>query len=224
MREVPAVDKFVIWKAVAVPLDQPNIDTNQLCPTRFNKTAKGPGFARVLFHDLRFHPDGSERPDFILNEPRYRMAGIIVADRNFGCGSSRESAVYALSEFGIRSIIAPSFGGIFYNNCLKNGVVPVVLDEGTCAAIRAQLHAHPAAEITVDLERQLVIEVEGGEHTFALHPVRRRCLIEGRDDMSLTAEFLDIIHQFELDYRREFPWLRSGELGKSIETTGHGPR
>src|SRR6516225_6966815 len=107
MRDVPAVDKFVIWKAVAVPLDQANIDTNQLCPTRFNKVAKGAGFARVLFHDLRFHPDGTEHGDFILNAPRYRGAGIIVAERNFGCGSSRESAVYALTAFGIRAVIAP---------------------------------------------------------------------------------------------------------------------
>ena len=133
------MDKFTTWKAIGVPFDQPNIDTNQLCPTRFNKVEKGPKYAQVLFHDLRFNPDGSEKPDFILNQPAYRRAGIIVAERNFGCGSSRESAVYALATFGIRSIIAPSFGDIFFNNCLKNSVVPVMLDADTCAAMRAQL-------------------------------------------------------------------------------------
>jgi 3-isopropylmalate/(R)-2-methylmalate dehydratase small subunit len=131
------MDKFTLFKALAVPLDQPNIDTNQLCPSRFNKLEKGPQFARVLFHDLRFHPDGSEKRDFILNEARYRNAGIIVAERNFGCGSSRESAVYALAAFGIRSVVAPSFGDIFFNNCLKNGLVPVVLDDAVCTVLRA---------------------------------------------------------------------------------------
>src|SRR5260370_36937803 len=141
------MDKFTIWKAVGVPFDQPNIDTNQLCPTRFNKVEKGPKYAQVLFHDLRFNPDGSEKHDFILNQPRYRKAGIFVADRNFGCGSSRESAVYAVATFGIRAIIAPSFGDIFFNNCLKNSVVPVVLAAATCAAMRAQLRAQIRARL-----------------------------------------------------------------------------
>jgi 3-isopropylmalate/(R)-2-methylmalate dehydratase small subunit len=164
------MDKFTTWKAIGVPFDQPNIDTNQLCPTRFNKVEKGPKYAQELFHDLRFDTDGSEKPDFILNQPRYRNAGIIVADRNFGCGSSRESAVYAVATFGIRAIIAPSFGDIFFNNCLKNSVVPVILDADTCAAMRAQLRAKLGAEITVDLERQVAIDVEGREHAFSIHP------------------------------------------------------
>jgi 3-isopropylmalate/(R)-2-methylmalate dehydratase small subunit len=201
------MDKFTVFKALAVPLDQPNIDTNQLCPTRFNKVEKGPKFAKVLFHDLRFNPDGSEKPDFILNAPRYRGAGIIVADRNFGCGSSRESAVYALATYGIRSVIAPSFGDIFFNNCLKNSVVPAVLDAGVCAALRAQLHAREGAELTVDLARQVVMDVEGGEHAFPFPPLRRRCLIDGLDDISLTREFLDVMQPFETAYRRQFPWL-----------------
>jgi 3-isopropylmalate/(R)-2-methylmalate dehydratase small subunit len=207
------MDRFMIWKALAVPLDQANIDTNQLCPTRFNKVEKGPKYAKVLFHDLRFNADGSEKPDFILNQARYRKAGIIVADRNFGCGSSRESAVYALATFGIRSIIAPSFGDIFFNNCLKNSVVPVVLDAHICAAIRAQVSAQVHAEITVDLERQAVTDVGGDEHAFAIHPLRRRCLLDGLDDISLTAEFLHVIHPFEVAYRRQFPWLAPGAPG-----------
>jgi 3-isopropylmalate/(R)-2-methylmalate dehydratase small subunit len=204
------MEKFTIWKAVAVPFDQPNIDTNALCPTRFNKVEKGPKYAQVLFHDLRFNPDGSERPEFILNQTPYREGGIIVADRNFGCGSSRESAVYAVATFGIRAIIAPSFGDIFFNNCLKNSVVPVMLDADTCAAMRAQLRLHVGAQITVDLERQVVIDVEGREHAFSIHPLRRRCLLDGLDDISLTAEFLDVIQPFETEYRREFSWLEPG--------------
>ena len=208
------MDKFTIWKSVAVPFDQANIDTNQLCPTRFNKVEKGPKYAQVLLHDLRFNPDGSEKPDFILNQPPYRKAGIIVAERNFGCGSSRESAVYALATFGIRAIIAPSFGDIFFNNCLKNSVVPVILDADTCAAIRAQLRAHMGAEITVDLERQVATDVEGREHAFSIHPLRRRCLLNGLDDIALTAEYLDVIAPFEAAYRREFSWLDAEAMSR----------
>jgi 3-isopropylmalate/(R)-2-methylmalate dehydratase small subunit len=204
------MDKFTTWKAIAVPFDQPNIDTNQLCPTRFNKVEKGPKYGQVLFHDLRFNPDGSEKPEFILNQPPYRQAGIIVAERNFGCGSSRESAVYAVATFGIRAIIAPSFGDIFFNNCLKNSVVPVMLDADSCAAIRAQLRAQVGAQITVDLERQVAIDVEGNEHAFSIHPLRRRCLLNGLDDISLTSEFLDVIQPFETSYRQEFSWLETG--------------
>jgi 3-isopropylmalate/(R)-2-methylmalate dehydratase small subunit len=204
------MDKFTIWKAIAVPFDQPNIDTNALCPTRFNKVEKGPKYAQVLFHDLRFNPDGSEKPEFILNQPPYRQAGIIVAERNFGCGSSRESAVYAVATFGIRAIIAPSFGDIFFNNCLKNSVVPVMLDADTCAAMRAQLRQQVGAQITVDLERQVAVDAEGRQHAFRIHPLRRRCLLNGLDDISLTTEFLDVIQPFETEYRQEFSWLDPG--------------
>lgn len=205
------MDKFVIFRAIAVPFDQANIDTNQICPTRFNKVEKGPKYAQVLFHDLRFDADGTEKGEFILNRQPYRGAGIIVADRNFGCGSSRESAVYALKTFGIRSVIAPSFGDIFFNNCLKNSVVPVALDHDTCAAIRAQLHAQVGAEITVDLERQMVTDVGGQKHAFRIHPLRRRCLLNGLDDISLTGEFQEIMQPFEAAYRQEFTWLGGGQ-------------
>ncbi len=204
------MDSFITWKAIAVPFDQANIDTNQLCPTRFNKVEKGPKYAKVLFHDLRFHPDGSEKADFILNVQPYRRAGIIVADRNFGCGSSRESAVFGLATFGIRSIIAPSFGEIFANNCLKNSVLPVVLDNETCAGIRAQLRAQVGAEITVDLERQVVVDVEGREHPFRAHPLRRRSLLSGLDDISLTEQFQSVTAPFEASYKQRYPWLFSG--------------
>jgi 3-isopropylmalate/(R)-2-methylmalate dehydratase small subunit len=201
------MEPFVTWKAIAAPFDQANIDTNQLCPTRFNKVEKGPKYASVLFHDLRFHTDGSEKADFILNREPYRRAGIIVAERNFGCGSSRESAVFALATFGVRSIIAPSFGEIFANNCLKNSVLPVVLDAETCARIRLQLHAHIGAAIAVDLDRQLVTDVEHREHPFSVHPLRRRSLLLGLDDISLTEQFLPVIAPFEANYKQQFPWL-----------------
>jgi 3-isopropylmalate/(R)-2-methylmalate dehydratase small subunit len=201
------MEKFSTWTAVAAPFDESNIDTNQLCPTRFNKVPKGPQYAPVLFHDLRFNSQDEEKPDFILNQPPYRNAGIIVADRNFGCGSSRESAVYALAAFGIKSIIAASFGEIFYSNCLKNGILPVVLDEEACARIRRQLRKHVGAKITVDLEKQLVRDVEGSEHKFDVHALRKRCLINGLDDISLTKQFLNEVSGFEGIYRGEFPWL-----------------
>jgi 3-isopropylmalate/(R)-2-methylmalate dehydratase small subunit len=205
------MEKFTSWTAIAAPFDISSIDTNQICPTRFNKVAKGPDFKKVLFHDLRFDQSGEERPEFILNREPYRRTGIIVADRNFGCGSSRESAVYALQAFGIRALIAPSFGEIFYTNCLKNSVLPVVLGEELCARIRQQLHANIGAEIMVDLARQIVRDAEGAEHPFDVHPLRKQCLLDGLDDISLTLRYADAMSAFESAYRHEFAWLTKPE-------------
>src|SRR5689334_12789541 len=141
---------FTTLTAIAAPIDEPNVDTNQLCPTRFNKVPRGPEHARILFHDRRFNADGSEK-EHILNVEPFNRAQVIVSDRNWGCGSSRESAVYALYEFGIRCVIAPSFGDIHANNCYKNGLLPVVLPDHECAAMRAHLRDHPGATISVDL-------------------------------------------------------------------------
>ncbi|HTH99016.1 MAG TPA: 3-isopropylmalate dehydratase small subunit [Stellaceae bacterium] len=199
--------KFTTWTSVAAPFDASNIDTNQLCPTRFNKVARGPDYAKVLLHDLRFDITGTHKTDYFLNTPPYDKAGIFVADRNFGCGSSRESAVYALEAFGVRSIIAVSFGEIFFTNCLKNSILPVALSEEACAEIRRQLHAKPGAEITVDLARQVVRDVEGKEHHFDLHPLRKRCLLDGLDDISLTFQYEKLMQSFEAGYNAEFPWL-----------------
>ena len=201
------MDPFTSWTAIAAPLDIPSIDTNQICPTRFNKRAKGAAFDTVLFHDLRFTPQDAEQSNFILNRDPYRRAGIIVAERNFGCGSSRESAVYALLAFGIRALVAPSFGEIFYTNCLKNSVLPVVLGDAICARIRNQLHDSEGAEITVDLQRQVVRDATGAEHPFDIHPLRRQCLLDGLDDVSLTERYADASAAFERQYRQEFPWL-----------------
>jgi 3-isopropylmalate/(R)-2-methylmalate dehydratase small subunit len=197
---------FTIVTAIAAPIDEPNVDTNQLCPTRFNKVPRGPAYAKVLFHDLRFDASGNEK-DFVLNREPYRCAQIIVADRNWGCGSSRESAVYALYEFGIRCVIASSFGDIHANNCCKNGLLPVVLRDDEVAAIRAQLHANPGAQMSVDLHAQTVTDPEGGVHRFAIDPVRRKCLLGGLDDIARTHHYAERLAMFEDVYRAERPWL-----------------
>lgn len=197
---------FTTLTAIAAPFEQPNIDTNQLCPTRFNKVPRGPKYAQVLFHDLRFNADGSEK-EFILNAEPYNRAGIIVADRNFGCGSSRESAVYALYEFGIRCVIAPSFGDIFANNCGKNGLLPVALPAAVCADIRRQLCDHVGATLAIDLDAQTVTDLNGAVHTFDIHPVRKKCLLEGLDDVDRTRQYQGAIEAFEAAYKRERSWL-----------------
>jgi 3-isopropylmalate/(R)-2-methylmalate dehydratase small subunit len=202
------VKPFTTITAIAAPFEQPNIDTNQLCPTRFNKVPRGPRYAQVLFHDRRFNADGSEK-EFILNVEPYRSAGIMVADRNFGCGSSRESAVYALYEFGIRCVIASGFGDIFANNCGKNGLLAVVLPEATVADIRRQLHAQRGATMTVDLAAQTVTDPAGRAHRFEIHPVRKKCLLEGLDDIARTEQYAAQIEAFEVAYRGERGWLYS---------------
>ena len=202
------MEPFSALTAIAAPLDELNLDTNQLSPTRFNKVPyNAADYSRILLHDRRFRGDGTEIAEFVLNREPYRRARILVGDRNFGCGSSRESAAMSLKAFGVRVVIAPSFGDIFFNNCLKNSVVPVMLDAETCAAMRAQLHARIGAEITVDLQRQVATDAAGREHPFSIHPLRRRCLLEGLDDIALTAGYLDVMRPFETRYRQEFSWL-----------------
>jgi 3-isopropylmalate/(R)-2-methylmalate dehydratase small subunit len=200
---------FTRVTGIAAPIDEPNVDTNQLCPTRFNKVPRGPKYAQVLFHDRRFEADGREK-DFILNREPYRRAQIIVADRNWGSGSSRESAVYALYEFGIRCVIASTFGDIHANNCYKNGLLPVVLSEGEVSDIRAQLHERPGATISVNLVDQTVIDPAGKMHRFEIHPIRKKCLLQGLDDIARTHEYSERLAMFEDDYRAERPWLFGG--------------
>ena len=197
---------FTDITAIATPIDEPNVDTNQLCPTRFNKVPRGPAHARILFHDRRFNADGSEK-EHILNAEPFNRAQIIVADRNWGSGSSRESAVYALYEFGIRCVIAPSFADIHSNNCYKNGLLPVTLSEADCAALRAQLRDNPGATISVDLAKQTVIDAKGKTHRFEIHPVRKKCLLEGLDDIARTAQYRGVLDAFEAQYKIERPWL-----------------
>jgi 3-isopropylmalate/(R)-2-methylmalate dehydratase small subunit len=199
---------FTTLKAIAAPIDEPNIDTNQLCPTRFNKVPRGPGHAEILFHDLRFTAEGAEK-NFVLNREPYRKAGIVVADRNFGCGSARETAVYALYEFGIRCVIAPSFADIFFSNAFKNGLLPVVLPDRVVADIRLQLNAQPGAMIAVDLPNQTVTDMAGVKHHFEIQPVRKRCLLEGLDDIARTQQYRVRIEDFETAYGKARPWLHA---------------
>lgn len=200
------MERFTTLTAIAVPLEGVNIDTNQLCPSRFSKTPRGPEYARILLHDARFDPDGSTK-DHVLDREPYRGARILVADRNFGCGSSREGAVYGLCEYGIRCVIAPSFGEIFLNNCYKNGLLPVVLPDAACARIRRQLAERPGATLTVDLAAQVVTDALGGTHRFEINPVRKRCLLEGLDDIARTEGYGAEIAAFESRDRVQRPWL-----------------
>jgi 3-isopropylmalate/(R)-2-methylmalate dehydratase small subunit len=197
---------FTRITGIAVPIDEPNIDTNQLIPTRFNKVPRGPGHARILFHDRRFNADGSEK-DFILNREPYRHAKIIVADRNWGGGSGREGAVWAMYEFGIRCVIASSIADIHINNCNRVGFLAVVLPDAGVTAIRKQLHEQPGAMVTVDLPTQTVTDPAGQVHRFDIHPVRKRCLLEGLDNFARTGQYSEAFKRFEDAYRAGKSWL-----------------
>jgi 3-isopropylmalate/(R)-2-methylmalate dehydratase small subunit len=202
---------FTTLTAVAVPFDETNLDTNQLCPSRFNKVPRGPRFAQILLHDRRFNADGSEKSEHILNQEPYRAARIVVARRNFGVGSSRETAVFGLCEFGIRCVIAPSFGDIFRNNSLKNGLLPVTLPDADADKLIGELKAQRGARITVDLAAQTVIGPDGQSYPFAIQALTKRRLLKGLDDVSLTAEFKDDIARFETAHKARFPWLATVE-------------
>ena len=198
---------FTTLTAAGAPMDALNVDTDQILPARYLRKPRGPEYHTYLFHDLRFDSVGADRPDFILNRAAYRGARIIVGNENFGCGSSREAAVFALDANGIRCVIAPGFGDIFYNNCFKNGVLPIRLDSGICATLRRQLHDNPGAEITVDLEARRITGPDGTQVAFEIDGFRRRCLIEGLDDISLTLEHEAEMDAFESRYRDEMNWL-----------------
>lgn len=201
-------ERFRSFTGIAAPLPVDNVDTNQLCPTRFNKQPHGPAFAEILFHDQRFEPDGAEKTDFVLNQDPYRNAEVLVAGRNFGCGSSRESAVIGLAYFGIRCVIAPSFGDIFFNNCFRHGVLPVRLPASAVDELLGQLDGKRGARIGVDLERQIVTAPDGETHAFDIHPLRKRFLAEGVDEIDVTLEYRTEIESFETGRRRAMPWVR----------------
>ena len=203
------MEPFSVLSGIAVPLDEANLDTNQICPTRFNKVPKGPRFAQILFHDRRFNADGSEKPDYILNQGPYRHAVIAVAGRNFGVGSSRETAVFGLISFGIRSVIAPNFGDIFFNNSLKNGLLPVRLPAATVDTLIRQLLGQRGARLTVDLPNQAVTGPDGKIHRFDIEPLSKRRLIRGMDEIAHTQKYNSAIRQFEQEQKESFPWLYS---------------
>lgn len=200
---------FTTLAAVAAPLDLANVDTDKIIPARFLRklrTAEA-GYDPYLFYDMRFDDEGREKPGFMLNQPAYRKAGILVAGANFGCGSSREGAVYALMDYGFRSVIAPSFGDIHYGNELQNGMLPVVLPEDVCASLRAQLREKPGAQITIDLGAQTVKAPDGKLHRFEVDAGTKEKLLKGLDDVSLVLQHRGEIEAFEKRYHGEQPWL-----------------
>ena len=200
--------KFQSITAVAAPMDSVNLDTDQLIPARFiRKPRDHDDYHLYLFHDLRYDETGAERPDFVLNQAPYRAARIIVGARNFGCGSSREAAVFALDANNFRAVVAPSYGDIFFNNCFKDGILPVVLDEAVVDGLRAKLHAAPGARLTVDLETQIVTGPDGVRHPFDVDPFRKHCLLNGLDDIQLTLQHGAEMDAFEVAYRDEMSWL-----------------
>ena len=198
---------FTTLTAAAVPMDLPNIDTDRVIPARFLLKPREAGYQQFFFHDVRFNADGSERPEFVLNQPAYRAAKILVTAENFGCGSSREGAVWALMDHGIRCVIGPSFGDIFFENCFKNGVLALVLPAAATASIRKQLQERPGAAISVDLERQTLTAPDGTAHRFDVDPFRKQALLRGQDEIALTMEYAAAIEAHESRRAAEMPWL-----------------
>jgi len=177
---------FRIHTGTPAPLERPNVDTDQIIPKQFLKRIERTGFGQFLFYDWRFRADGSPDPSFVLNEPRYAGASILVAGRNFGCGSSREHAPWALLDYGFRAVVAPSFADIFMNNCTKNGILPVVLKEEDVAELSRRARTVEGYRLTIDLERRAVADESGFNATFEIDDFRRQCLLEGLDDIALT--------------------------------------
>jgi 3-isopropylmalate/(R)-2-methylmalate dehydratase small subunit len=210
------MQKFTRLTGLAAPMDRANVDTDLIIPKQFLKSIKRTGFGPNAFDELRYldtgepGKDNSKRPlnpDFPLNQPRYEGAQILLARKNFGCGSSREHAPWALGEYGFRSIIAPSFADIFYNNCFKNGILPVVLDEAVVDKLFQEMYANEGYELTIDLKQQLVITPSGESFGFEVDEFRKHCLLEGLDDISLTLKDEDAIRDYEQKRRQTAPWL-----------------
>ncbi len=201
------MEKFQKLDAVAVPIPAPNVDTDQIVPARFLRKPRNAGYGGFLFHDLRFDDNGEEKPGFVLNRPAYRGARILIAEKNFGCGSSREHAVYALWDYGFRAVIAPSFGDIFFNNCFKNGLLPIVLPTEQVTALQAELAQQPGAHVRVDLERQEVIAPSGKVHRFEVDAFRKQCLLQGLDEIAFTLGHDADIAAFEHRQSQELRWL-----------------
>jgi 3-isopropylmalate/(R)-2-methylmalate dehydratase small subunit len=200
---------FTTLTAVAAPFDLANVDTDKVIPARYLRKLRSAraGYDPYLFHDMRFDAEGRERPEFVLNQAPYRNAAILVADVNFGCGSSREGAVWALMDYGFRAVIAASFGDIHYANEIQNGMLPVTLPEETCRALRDQLRAKPGAELTIDLEAQTVTDTGGAKHRFQIDPVYRERLLKGLDEVGMVLEHLPEIEAFERLHFGEHRWI-----------------
>lgn len=198
---------FTTLTGVAAPLPKANVDTDQIIPARFLKTIARTGLGKSLFANFRYNEDGSENPDFVLNQPPYRQAEMLIAFENFGCGSSREHAPWALLDFGIRCVIAPDFADIFHNNSFKNGILPVRLPRAICEKLIEDAKLGGNARLTVDLERQVVVRPNGEEIPFEVDAFRKHCLLNGVDDIGQTLQHKPAIDDFEAKQRAAQPWL-----------------
>ena len=201
------MEKFDTLTGVAAPMDMINIDTDKIIPKLHLRTIKRTGLGKFLFEELRYEPDGTEKPDFVLNGAPYRDAKIIVAGDNFGCGSSREHAPWALLDFGIRCVISTSFADIFYNNCFKNGILPIRVTKEQLDALMADASDVENPELTVDLVKMEIRRPNGVSVPFELDPFRRECLLDGLDDIGLTMQKADKIDSFEAKQTASLPWL-----------------
>ena len=200
------MEKFTTLRGVAAPLPMVNVDTDMIIPKNFLKTIKRTGLKDGLFYEMRWTADGQKK-DFILDQPAYQNAKILIAGPNFGCGSSREHAPWALQQFGFRALIAPSYADIFFNNCFKNGLLPIVLPERQVGALFDETAAFVGYRLTIDLERQVVIKPDGSELAFEVEPFRKYCLLGGYDDIALTLRHADTIRTFEAERLLKQPWL-----------------
>jgi 3-isopropylmalate/(R)-2-methylmalate dehydratase small subunit len=203
------MDKFTTLTAIAAPLPLANVDTDKIIPARFLKTIKRSGLGTHLFDTLRYDGEGGERPDFILNQEPYRHAQILIAFENFGCGSSREHAPWALLDFGIRCVIAPDFADIFHNNCFKNGILPIRQPRAICEQLIDDARMGENARISVDLERQVIVRPNGDEIPFDIDPFRRHLLLNGLDDIGQTLQHASKIDAFETQRRETQAWFPS---------------
>ena len=201
------MQKFTKLTGVAAPMDAINVDTDQIIPKLHLRTIKRTGLGKVLFDELRFNPDGTEKPEFVLNQEPYRNAEILVAGDNFGCGSSREHAPWALLDFGIRCIVSTSFADIFYNNCFKNGILPITVSADGLQALMADASDRENPVLTVDLHAQEITRPNGATVRFQIDEFRRECLLDGLDDIGLTMQKVEMIDAFEKTQRERQPWL-----------------
>ena len=210
------MQKFTLLKGLVAPMDRENVDTDAIIPKQFLKSIKKTGFGPNLFDEWRYLDHGEPgmdaatrkpNPDFVLNQPRYAGASILLARKNFGCGSSREHAPWALQQYGFRSVIAPSFADIFFNNCFKNGLLTIVLPDSVVGKLFDEVAAFPGYQLTVDLDRQVIVKPDGTEIAFDVQPFRKYCLLNGFDDIGLTLRQTDKIKAFEAERLANKPWL-----------------
>ena len=201
------MEPFKTLEGVAAPLNMINVDTDMIIPKQYLKTIQRTGLGKALFDEMRFNPDGSEKPDFVLNKPAYRKAVILVAGDNFGCGSSREHAPWALLDFGIRCVIAPSFADIFYGNCFKNGILPIKLPQEIVDKLMDDAGRGANAIISIDLEKQEIKGPDGGTVHFEVDAFRKQCLLNGWDDIGLTMRAEDKIASYETQQKTQTPWI-----------------